>query len=112
MDPEEGGLGMADTFRYLRGGERKFTYRPTGKAWGAGMDRVDLVLCSGGMVRSGESERRREDGVEGSEVGAGPGKGVGKRWRLVDAEILDSPEERGPSDHVPLFVDVSCETSM
>jgi len=26
---------------------------------------------------------------------------------LVDADILDLEEERGPSDHVPLYVDVS-----
>ena len=71
-------LEMIDTFRVMRGEERKFTYRPTGKPWGTGGDRVDMILVSKGL----------KDYVE-------------------DADILDSEEERGPSDHVPLFVEVA-----
>ncbi len=73
------GLGMADTFRAVRGLERKFTYRPRNRPWGAGGDRVDLILVSKGLMARG--------GVRG-------------------ADILDCEEERGPSDHVPLFVEI------
>lgn len=91
-----GGLRMMDSFREVKGEERKYTYRPPGRVWGAGMDRVDLILCSRGMG--------------GNEFEEGRGSGQGKdrkRGRLVDAGILDTEEERGPSDHVPLYVDVS-----
>ncbi|KAK0508557.1 hypothetical protein JMJ35_008833 [Cladonia borealis] len=71
------GCGMRDVWRMVRGEERKFTYRPRGKRWGEGGDRVDMVLVSRGL--------------EG-------------RVRRVD--ILDCEEERGGSDHVPLWVEV------
>lgn len=74
-----GGLGMVDSFREVHKGERGFTYRPRGREWGGSADRVDLILLSG----------------EGRE-----GEGNG----LVVAGMLDSEVERGPSDHVPLFV--------
>lgn len=88
----EQGLGMVDSFRHVHGQKKKYTYHPPSKPWEAGMDRVDLILCSNNMVSS--------DGVDGS-------TGSGKRWCLVDADMLDTVEERGPSDHVPLFVDMS-----
>ncbi|KAL8703365.1 MAG: hypothetical protein Q9201_003450 [Fulgogasparrea decipioides] len=72
---EEGGLGMRDSFREIRGEERKFSYRPRERAWGEGMDRVDLVLVSQGV-------------------------------KLKDADILDTEDERGTSDHVPLCVEI------
>ncbi|KAI4249582.1 MAG: hypothetical protein L6R42_008922 [Xanthoria sp. 1 TBL-2021] len=43
---DEEGLGMRDSFREMHGQERKYSYRPPGKAWGEGMDRVDLILVS------------------------------------------------------------------
>lgn len=89
-----GGLGMVDSFREVKRGERKYTYWPPGRVWGGGMDRVDLILCSRGMV-----------GDQGGE-GMGNGRGRDGKWRLVDTDILDTEEERGPSDHVPLYVDV------
>lgn len=91
-----GGLRMMDSFREMKGEERKYTYRPPGRVWGAGMDRVDLIMYSRGMGRNGSVEGK------GSEQ-----RKARKRWRLVDADILDLEEERGPSDHVPLYVDVS-----
>ena len=30
----------------------------------------------------------------------------GKQWKLKKADILESPQERGPSDHVPLSVEL------
>ena len=85
------GLGMKDSFREIRGPERKFTYRPPGRKWGEGMDRVDLILVSGGMFGTGEEE--------------GESKGV----RLVDADVLDTELDRGSSDHVPLYVDLTAQ---
>ena len=73
---EEGGLGMRDSFRELHGNEKKYSYRPPGRVWGEGMDRVDLILVSEGA-------------------------------RINGADILDSELERGKSDHVPLWVEVS-----
>ena len=71
------GVGMRDTFRMVRGEERKFTYRPRGKKWGERGDRVDMVLVSRGL--------------EG---------------HVKAADILDCEAERGSSDHVPLWVEV------
>ena len=72
------GLGMLDTFRLLNGDKQKYTYRPPNKPWGAGGDRVDLILAT--------------KGLEG---------------RITKADILDSEAERGPSDHVPHFVELT-----
>ena len=69
--------GMLDTFRLVRGGERKYTYRPRGKTWGEGGDRVDLGLVTPGL-----------------------------KGRVSGADILDTESERGTSDHVPLFVEI------
>lgn len=70
-----GELRMLDIFRAVRGQERKYTYRPRNKPWGAGGDRVDLILVSKGT-------------------------------KVTEVDVLDSEEERGPSDHVPLFAEV------
>ncbi len=72
-----GGVGMVDTFRMVRGEERKFTYRPRGKKWGEGGDRVDMVLVSRGLER-----------------------------KVKVADILDCEAERGSSDHVPVWLEV------
>ncbi|KAL8934335.1 MAG: hypothetical protein Q9216_005962 [Gyalolechia sp. 2 TL-2023] len=66
---EEGGLGMRDTFREVRGEEAKFSYRPRGRVWGDGMDRVDLILVSQGVrvreadILDEQMERGRSDHV-------------------------------------------------
>ncbi|KAI9753437.1 MAG: hypothetical protein M4579_005157 [Chaenotheca gracillima] len=72
------GLRAVDTFRHLHGSQRKFTYYPRGRDWGSGCDRVDLILISNLLKGS-----------------------------LLEADMLDSPAERGPSDHVPLFVTIT-----
>lgn len=65
----EGGLGMRDSFREVHGQERKYSYRPPGKAWGEGMDRVDLIFVSEGTrikradILDSELERGRSDHV-------------------------------------------------
>lgn len=68
-----------DVFRALRGQERRYTYHPRrdGEEWGASCDRVDLIVASRRLV---------------------------ERGGVVDTDILDSPQERGTSDHVPLWV--------
>lgn len=68
-----------DVFRYLRGEERRYTYFPRGVEWGASCDRVDLAVASREMVEDDE---------------------------IVGVEIWDSVVERGPSDHVPISVDI------
>lgn len=73
------GLGMVDTFRLVQGQRRKFTYRPRNKPWGEGGDRVDLILVTEGLEAQG---------------------------RVRGADVLDREEERGVSDHVPLFVEL------
>ena len=76
------GLGMVDTFRAVWGEKRKFTYRPRGMPWGESGDRVDLILVSKALWESG---------------------------RVVGGDILDEEEERGPSDHCPLYVSLETE---
>lgn len=69
-----------DVFRALRGRERKYTYHPRGEnEWGSNCDRVDLIIASRSLYENG--------GID-------------------DTGILDSPQERGTSDHVPLWVKV------
>lgn len=71
------GLGMVDSYRWMHPTERKYSYRPRGVEWGGSADRVDYVMLSRGVV-----ERRG----------------------LVEADILDTEADRGPSDHCPVFV--------
>lgn len=70
-------LGMVDTFRLMHGIEKKYSYRPTNKPWGAGGDRADMILVTKGLRES-----------------------------VKMADVLDSELERGPSDHVPLSVEL------
>lgn len=66
---DEEGFGMRDSFRKMHGRERKYSYRPPGKAWGEGMDRVDLILVSEEArikradILDSELERGRSDHV-------------------------------------------------
>ncbi|ROW13659.1 hypothetical protein VPNG_04595 [Cytospora leucostoma] len=70
-----------DVFRALRGGARKYTYHPRIDGdWGSSCDRVDMIIVSRGLYEAG---------------------------RVVDTDILDTPQERGTSDHVPLWVTVT-----
>lgn len=71
---EEGGLGMVDTFRHLHPEQKSYTYYPRTKVFGESCDRVDLIMISRTLKET-----------------------------LKDAGMLESPSERGPSDHVPLY---------
>jgi len=78
----EEGVSAVDAFREVHGGERRYSYYPRGRVWGESCDRVDLGMVSRGLVLEG---------------------------KLVGADILDSEGERGPSDHVPLYVTLKLE---
>lgn len=69
-----------DVFRALKGKERRYTYHPrSGEDWGSSCDRVDFIVVSKVLV---DAER------------------------VLDADILDSPQERGTSDHVPITANI------
>lgn len=74
-----------DVFRALRGKERRYTYHPrSGDDWGSSCDRVDFIVVSKALV----------DGK-----------------RVLETDILDSPQERGTSDHVPITVKILLDGS-
>ena len=74
---DQGGLRAVDVWRSLKGDEKRYTYFPRGRPWGSSCDRVDLIIASRSLTD-----------------------------QVVDVEIFDSDEERGPSDHVPLAVEI------
>lgn len=73
FDGDDGMKGV-DTFRHVHGDKRGYTYYPRGKPFGSSCDRVDLIVCSRSLKET-----------------------------IVDAGVLATPAERGPSDHVPLY---------
>ena len=81
----ENGEGMrgVDSFRWVHGERKAFTYHGERKEeWGSSCDRVDLAIVSRGLVDAGA---------------------------LVGAEIWETVEERGGSDHVPISVVLDLE---
>ncbi|KUI59000.1 hypothetical protein VP1G_06226 [Cytospora mali] len=79
-DGDEDSFDGVDVFRALRGKTRKYTYHPrSDREWGSNCDRVDLIIFSRSLHTTG---------------------------RVVDTDIFDTPQERGTSDHVPLWVAV------
>lgn len=70
----DNGLKAVDTFRHVHGDKRGYTFYPRGRPFGSSCDRVDLIICSGSLRES-----------------------------ILDAGVLATPAERGPSDHVPLY---------
>lgn len=73
-------LDLVDVWRAMHGDERKYTYYPRTREWGSSCDRVDMALVSRRLWEAG---------------------------RVKKTEILDTPQERGLSDHVPLWVEIS-----
>jgi exonuclease III len=78
-ESEESFSGV-DVWRKMHGDERRYTYYPRGREWGTSCDRVDYFVTG----------RRAWD--------SGMIRGSG---------ILDSEAERGPSDHIPVWVDIA-----
>lgn len=77
---DEARFDGVDVFRALKGPQRRYTYHPRGgDEWGSSCDRVDFIIVSKTLYDSG---------------------------RVVGTDILDTPQERGTSDHVPLWVDL------
>ncbi|KAK4550464.1 hypothetical protein LTR36_000043 [Oleoguttula mirabilis] len=69
------GLGMIDTFRFLHPDKRGYTYHPRGrKVFGESCDRVDMIIISASLEKE-----------------------------LTEAGMHETPGDRGPSDHVPLY---------
>jgi exonuclease III len=79
----KGGFRGVDVWRELHPKERRYTYFPRGRKWGSSCDRVDYFVA---------------------------GRGVWERGRVAGCGMLDSEEGRGPSDHVPIWVDVEFAT--
>lgn len=76
-------LDAVDVFRAKYGLEKRYTYYPNypnSIEWGSSCDRVDMVLVS---------------------------KQLWEDRRVIDTGILNTPQERGPSDHVPLWVKIA-----
>ena len=71
-----------DVFRAIHGDERRYTYHARTKPWGSSCDRVDLIIVS---------------------------KGLWESSRIIQTGILDTPAERGPSDHVPIWVEIAMQ---
>lgn len=80
----KGGFGGIDVWRKMHEHERRYTYYSRGREWGTSCDRVDYFIAG---------RRAWDAGV------------------IKDPGILDSEEERGPSDHVPIWVDVTLESN-
>ena len=76
------GMRGVDIFRHLHGQEKKYTYHPRGTPWGESCDRVDLIVVSRSLVDAD---------------------------LVVATDILNSPEERGHSDHVPLYIALAAD---
>jgi exonuclease III len=85
------GLMAIDTWRHVHGRRRGYTYYPRGREWGSSCDRVDLIMVSRGFID--ELQQGKKSGSFVDQV------------RLVNAGIEESVAERGPSDHVPLWVE-------
>lgn len=76
------GFDGIDTFRHLHGSERRYSYYPRTRSWGASCDRVDLIITS-----------RTLSGF------------------VVAAGICDNPRDRGPSDHCPVWAEIGRYTN-
>jgi exonuclease III len=75
-------LDAVDVFRAMHGRERRYTYYPRTREWGTSCDRVDMVFMSRGLWEAG---------------------------RVVGTGILNTPQERGLSDHVPIWVEIAVD---
>jgi exonuclease III len=79
LEGREPGLGGVDVWRRMHGDERRYTYFPRGRDWGTSCDRIDYFVA---------------------------GRRLWDKRVIVGCEILDSELERGPSDHVPIWLDI------
>jgi len=83
----EDGMEGIDSWRWINGERRGYSYHgEKAEEWGRSCDRVDLGVVSRGLIGEGNGEPKRT------------------QMRLAGAEIWESIEERGGSDHVPISV--------
>ena len=75
-DPE--GLQAIDSFRSLFPKRKRYTWLPRNLEWKSSADRVDYILCS---KQLGDNE-----------------------GTIAQADVLMTEQERGPSDHVPVYI--------
>ncbi|KAJ4368536.1 hypothetical protein N0V86_009441 [Didymella sp. IMI 355093] len=81
QNKEDGeGFRGIDVWRRMHGDERRYTYYSRGREWGTSCDRVDYFIA---------------------------GRKLWDAGIVKDSGILDSEAERGPSDHVPIWIDVA-----
>ncbi|KAK1780224.1 Endonuclease/exonuclease/phosphatase [Copromyces sp. CBS 386.78] len=73
-------LDAVDVFRAKYGMEKRYTSYSQSKVWGTSCNRVDMVFVS---------------------------KQFWEDWRVTDTGILNTPEERGPSNHVPIWAEIA-----
>ena len=73
-------LDAVDVFRAKYGLEPKYTFYSTAMEFGTKCDRVDMAICS---------------------------KQLWEDRRVIDMQIFNTKEDRGPSDHVPMYVDIA-----
>ncbi len=76
---DEKGLRGIDVFRHLHGDAKRFTYHSRGRMWGESCDRVDLIIVS---------------------------QGLNTLRAIMGTDICDSTQERGHSDHVPIWISI------
>ena len=91
FDTEDGFQGI-DAFRELHGQQRKYTYHPRGVKWGSSCDRVDNALASRCLF----PDAREPNNLKTRHTPTAS--------KIIAADILDNPQDRGHSDHVPLYV--------
>ena len=87
----QNGLRAIDSFRHLHPDARKYTWISTTRPWLQSCDRVDHILISKSIVEAASQQ---------SDVETSPPSKV----TLVEADVLMTPADRGPSDHVPLYI--------
>ena len=78
----DNGLAMVDSFRYLHPDSRCYTFYPRITTFGESCDRVDMIIISKSL-----------------------------QGHLKEAGMHETPSERGPSDHVPLYAYLDFEES-
>jgi exonuclease III len=84
-DGKHTGLNGVDVWRKMHGDVRRYTWFSRTKEWGTSCDRVDYFIA---------------------------GRKAWDKGMIKAAGIMDSEAERGPSDHVPIWVDVELESQV
>jgi len=99
LEPQnKDGLRAVDSFRHLHPASRKYTWISTTRPWLESCDRVDHILISRSIVEEDAPDIDKE-GRSSVRKSSSPPK-----ITLLEADILMTDADRGPSDHVPLYI--------